>query len=805
MSKPVSYTSAVTVNIASFSGITSNVTTGTTYPPSNGINSSANTSNYATFNATSTNSGYAYYLFSAIEVPSIASINSVSCTVRTRTSSTSSGTSSYQLFAGSTQKGTQTTVTSTTVTTYNLTSGTSWTAQDINNGIALRIGVRRAPNSRAYSNLFYGATLTVNYSVDGIEYEINASSETSLATIEPSSQEILQGESGIVKIETDNVGDIVVEDNGVDVTDQLVIKERSTKVVESVAQSNFTTGTSTTGVTFYTSSTSQTTSHLERAIGYTAENPNPNTETGTELGSYTYVKGSGSNVSGATGWINFTFDFSSIPADAIITSVSVKCYGAKESGDTYDYAKIGLYSGDVLKSTEQEFTSSSNQIMTISNPGTWDRTELDNAVLRFTVGFYGGRIGGITWTVNYKDNNNPYYYEYAVNNIDADHTILVSENVIVPPEEDPDKTYYPITISSINAITDPVKGTTRVESGTSETITITPSDPQLTLALDNGVDVTSQLVAHGEAIPDPIIGTAPGASYGFNLNSSTGYYVSTNARQSNSAAVARVTFNLPVRCLITIQYINYAEATYDYGIFGNIDTALGTTYTADSNAYKILSTSSDNTSTPQTLTYEIESGEHFIDVKYRKDSYIDSNNDNLQFKIINIEKLEMDNYYTYDLSNINQSHSLIFIFGDVTYYFVTSNTSSNAKLYPNGQMVALPGDDYRLTIVPEKSTDTVSITDNGTDVTGNLERKEVQTEKEGQTFTTVNYIYRLTNIQAAHTLNVSSAGGQILSVMSGGTWVSARKVFKRDERGWSEVNNYENLFDSGKIYIPKRG
>lgn len=811
MSRPVSYTSAVTVSLASFSGLTG-ISTGTTYPATYGVNTSANTSNtsYARLSGSTQNSsGYAYYLFEELNIPSIAVITSVSCSVRCRASATgtTSGTCFVELVSGPTTKGSATTVTGTTATAYTLNTGSQWTANEANHlGVKVTVYKAISSNNRSYGIYFYGATLTVNYTVDGIAYEINASSETSLATVSPSSQEIFQGESGVVKIETDNIGDIVVEDNGVDVTDQLVIKERLPKVVESVAQSNFTTGTSTTGVTFYTSSNSQTTSHLERAIGYTAENPNPNTATGTGVGNYTYVKGSGSNVSGATGWINFTFDFSSIPSDAIITDVSVKCYGAKESGDNYDYAKIGLYSGDVLKSTEQEFSSSSNQIITISNPGTWSRSELDNAVLRFTVGFYGGRIGGITWSVTYKDNNsNPYYYEYTVANIDADRTILVSENVIIPPEEDSGKTYYPITISSINAITNPVKGTTRVESGTSQTITITPSDPQLTLALDNGVDVTSQLVAHGEAIPDPIVGTALGASYGFNLNSSTGYYVSTNAGQSNSAAVARVTFNLPVRCLITIQYINYAEATYDYGIFGNIDTALNTGYTADSNAYKILSSSSDNTSTPQTLTYEIESGEHFIDIKYRKDSYTDDNNDNLQFKITNIEKLEMDNYYTYDLNNINQSHSLIFIFGDVTYYFVTSNTSSDAKLYPNGQMVALPGDDYRLTIVPEKSTDTVSLTDNGTDVTGNLERKEVQTEKEGQTITTVNYIYRLTNIQAAHTLNVSSSGGQILSVMSGGTWVSATKVFKRDERGWNEVSNYENLFDSGKIYIPKQG
>ena len=787
MSKPVSYTSAVTVNIASFSGVTSNVATGaaTTYPPSNGINSSANTSNYAIFNATSTSSGYAYYLFSSIEVPSIATINSVSCTVRTRTSSTDSGTSSFQLFAGSMEKGTQTTVTSTAVTAYDLTSGTSWTTQDVNNGIALRIGVRRASSDQAYSNYFYGATLTINYSVDGINYEINTSSETSLATIEPSSQETFQGKSGIVKIETDNVGDIVVKDNGVDVTDQLVVKQKiASSTIESYPISYTTGGSLSTGADV-----------LGYCVGHSAENPTAST-------SNAYAKFFN------TGYADYSFDFSSIPSNAIINNIEVRAYGRRENSNTgiLHTAKIGLYAGSTLKSAEQEFTSTSNQVITIDNPGTWTREELQNAKLRFTVAYYGGYIGGVTWAVNYTVpvEGNLYYYEYTINNISADHEIVVAEKVIVPPEEDPDKTYYPITISSINATTKPGRGTIRVESGTNQTITITPSDSQLTLALDNDVDISSQLAAHGNTIPDPIVETAPGASYGFNLNSSTGYYVSTNAGQSNSAAVARVTFNLPVRCLITIQYINYAEATYDYGIFGNIDTALSTEYTADNKAYKILSSSSDNTSTPQTLTYEIESGEHFIDVKYRKDGNTNTNNDNLQFKITNIEELEPNFYYTYDLNNINQSHSLIFIFGDVTYYFVTSDTSSNAKLYPNGQMVALPEDYYRLVIVPEKPTDIISLTDNGIDMTGNLERKEIQTEKERQTITTVNYIYRLTNVQATHTLNVLSSPRQILSVMSGGTWISTTKVFKRDKKGWNEITDCENLFEPGKIYIPKQ-
>jgi hypothetical protein len=66
------------------------------------------------------------------------------------------------------------------------------------------------------------------------------------------------------------------------------------------------------------------------------------------------------------------------------------------------------------------------------------------------------------------------------------------------------------------------------------------------------------------------------------------------------------------------------------------------------------------------LNYEIDAGEHYIDVKYGKDQSSDSGNDSLQFKL-EIETLESNNNYTYTLNNISGSHSLIFVFGDVTY------------------------------------------------------------------------------------------------------------------------------------------
>ena len=122
-------------------------------------------------------------------------------------------------------------------------------------------------------------------------------------------------------------------------------------------------------------------------------------------------------------------------------------------------------------------------------------------------------------------------------------------------------------------------------------------------------------------------------------------------------------------------------------------------------------------------------------------------------------------------------------------------------------MVQLPGDDYRLTIVPKNPTDSISITDNGTDVTGNLERKEVETEKEGQTIIAVNYIYRLTNIQTAHTLNIVSSANDSLYLKINGIWTLVKTVYKKtfnDKEGdyvWEKQEISDDLFDSGTIYV----
>lgn len=121
-----------------------------------------------------------------------------------------------------------------------------------------------------------------------------------------------------------------------------------------------------------------------------------------------------------------------------------------------------------------------------------------------------------------------------------------------------------------------------------------------------------------------------GASYGFELNSNN-YYESKNKGVDNSYAICRVKLNLGAKARVTFNCINYAEHGYDYGLLGNVDTALTLSVSADSNVAKNFKDSSQLD--VQTFIYTIEEGEHFIDVKFIKDGSNSNNNDTLQFTV----------------------------------------------------------------------------------------------------------------------------------------------------------------------------
>ena len=754
---------------------------------------------YGTCSTTSTNTRYLYLRgFNFDDIPDGATINSFSIKIKANESGLSTNTNyrPYLVNNTTTLTGTFSAI-NTSVSTQTCTGVTAdWaTISNYGTNFGIRFTVRSSSNNSTGTLNVYGAEILVDYSV--VQYNVVATSAVQGITITPASSTVAEGANLTLQFDVDDIRDYIVTDNDVDVTGALVrYTEPSSGSVTRTADS-FTTGFSISGLNFYTSSSSQT-NNFNYAVGNTAASPG---STASGSGSWTYVKSSSGSTTG-TGWADYAFDFSSIPQDVTINSVTVQCYGAVEdSSQTTSHADIYLYSGNTQKGTMQTFTSSTNSVITISSPGTWTRAELQSAKLRFAVGYYGGHIFGITWTVNYTLNNPGHYYTYTLSNITASHVILLDEiGIIIPPDEDPQYNYYPITISSINATTDPQTGTIRVQEGTNETIVITPSDPQLTLALDNGVDVTNQLVAGVPSNTYTVTTQVSGASYGFNLNSSTGYYVSTNNGVAKSASVARVNFNFESSCLVTFTYINYAEANYDYGMWGKLDTSVATDgLTANSSTQTSSPSDStsnyqlamcSNSSSTQTITYNVPAGQHYIDVKYGKDDATDSNNDSLQWKITNIEATSAGGTYTYTLNNIQTSHNLIFVFGNVTYYFVTA-LGSNCKLYPNGQFVVLDDGSYTLTIIPHSVNDTVHITDNNVDVTSSLVRED-GVDKNGNP--AVNYIYTISHVSAAHNITVTSENvNSLLFIKINGTWRSVQAIYTKSRNTWEKESSLSHL------------
>lgn len=333
-------------------------------------------------------------------------------------------------------------------------------------------------------------------------------------------------------------------------------------------------------------------------------------------------------------YIYLTFNFSSIPENATIQSVTAKAKGyiSSTNSNRINTRTMQLASGTTLKGGTLTMSTSQTE-QTFSNTGSWTRAELQSAACCFyakrgtssTTSNYYIRIYGATMTVTYQYDDTT--YTITVNN--SSSAIVTAEPSVVRPG------------GSSSVIADTISG-----------LTIT----------DNGNNVTSLFVQQSGTTGSYEIETR--GSYGFALNNND-YYESQNKGVDKSAAVCRVSFDLPVASTITITFINYAEATYDFGVFGNVDVELNTNYYAanssvNETSYKLAcNTSTYNKSSTQTLTYSnVAAGSHFIDIKFSKDDATASNNDTLQFKIA-ITYNQTVTTYIYDITNIQADHTIV--------------------------------------------------------------------------------------------------------------------------------------------------
>lgn len=408
MSRPISETGTSTSHPVSYdSGYSAYSVSGL----DNALTDSDSTT-YATINLTRNQNAETiiFYNFS-LDIPSGATINSVTCSAKCYISTTNSGRVSsrqIRLYSGSTAMGDASTVSNST-TEFDMSCGT-WTAAQLANA-KIRLYAKRGSSNTTtnYYFRFYGATLTVTYTISTTAYTITASSNASGVTIEPASQEVYAGNSGEVALNTNQ--NIIVTDNNTDVTSQLQY------VTPSGGSDTFT------GVPSSYDDANSTYDSIYS--GSTSSGLTGHTDTNRIC---VYANTAAHSVSKLT----YNFDCSSIPSNATITSVScVAAAACYSSGQYFDVKTLQLYSGNTAKGTATTITGngSTRTDHNISG-GSWTRAELDNAkiVLYIERGNNTTQASfsfwGATLTIAYTTPSTP-YYSYTITNISADHTILV--------------------------------------------------------------------------------------------------------------------------------------------------------------------------------------------------------------------------------------------------------------------------------------------------------------------------------------------------------------------------------------------
>lgn len=406
---------------------------------SNANNMYHNTDNttYATVtnSRTSTTSYYIYVRgFNFDDIPSAAVVSGFTVKLKARQSGVSTSTSYKPYLANGTSaiNGTCDVITD-TVDTYTFT-GLSADWEDIRSygdNFGIRINCRRASRNTTGYMYIYGAEIEVTYTVP--DPRTITSTLSGDGTISPSGSNTYYdgSEYELIITPTNKSDQVTATQDGVDITSQLVahgVGSTITVVPDNVTTNNISSGSS----------------YAEYAIGHSAESPS---SSGTSSNMY--------SPSGSTGYAAYTFDFSTIPSNATIEEIAVRCYGHRENSsiDSSHVSNVALYYGSTMKGEDVDFPSTSNSLVTIENTGTWTRAELDDLTLRHTVGYYGGLVLGITIEVTYSTGSgiDHYTYTYTVN---GDSTIAVTIGSVTPTG---DKIFCKINGSWVQASKELVK------------------------------------------------------------------------------------------------------------------------------------------------------------------------------------------------------------------------------------------------------------------------------------------------------------------------------------------------------------
>lgn len=470
---------------------------GTNGTESNMFNYATNTSYYQINFTTGSNAESWWYLnFDCTEIPLTATINSASLRVKIYRSGNNSqiATKTVQLYADTTAKGTAYTIPGSTTTAFSPDSIGTWTAAELNGGVKMKAYIKRgtAGTTSNYYARVYGVTFTVNASWEEVQYQTTVSNQSqnqSSITTTVSSEYTTYGQDVTVTINNvQNVNTIGVFDNGNNVAMSLVHTTGNTYtytingiaadhaiVVRDVTSYNVTVSSNTQNVSALepVAGTYQVgegidfsikvyTQHVEDIAVYDNDTNRTSTLTYTEP-SYTGVQStlipsSNSNTGGtvtnaangqtnsasdtyatfemarnSSGELVYAFDLSSIPSNAIITSISGNVKATITSTATAVKTKKFEARMDGTMFAQRVLTSTTAYVYNFSESlNTSKPTTLQLAIClecgNTTVSVY---FYGADFTITYDYDGEPYYL-YVSSNINEAHTIVFSDASVTP-------------------------------------------------------------------------------------------------------------------------------------------------------------------------------------------------------------------------------------------------------------------------------------------------------------------------------------------------------------------------------------
>lgn len=369
---------------------------------SNMYHNTDNTTYATVYNSRNQTSNYYIYLrgFNFDAIPSGAVINSF--TIKVKGNYSGGYSQVMYLYDGtSTSYGASNTALSSTVTTHTFNPTHTW-EEIVASGsdFGIRINCRRNSRNTAAYIYIYGAEILVDYTMP-----TPRTITTSLSgdgTISPSGANTYYDgdEIELTITPTNKADEVTATRDGVDISSQLVTHGAGNTISSTPNDVNLT-------------DIQSGSSYAEYCIGYSAENPS---SSGTSSNMY----------ASDLGYADYSFDFSSIPSNATIEEVSVRCYGHRESStiDSTHVSNVAVLVGSTQRGSDVDFPSTSNTMVTIDDVSL-TRAELSNVVLRYTVGYYGGLILGITFEIVYSIGTGIDHYTYTFT-VSADSTIAVT-------------------------------------------------------------------------------------------------------------------------------------------------------------------------------------------------------------------------------------------------------------------------------------------------------------------------------------------------------------------------------------------